>query len=170
MADKTDETNNLNKSWGGRFSKKTDKLVSDFSASIDFDKHLAKKDIEGSIAHSSMLEKIGVLTVKEKTLIHDALAEIEASIFEQSFKWDKDLEDVHMNIESALTKKVGEIGKKLHTARSRNDQVATDVRLWLKEKISNIELLLTYLRQQIVELSILEYKTIMPGFTHLQVA
>ena len=91
MADKTDETNNLNKSWGGRFSKKTDELVSDFSASIDFDKHLAKKDIEGSIAHSSMLEKIGVLTVKEKTLIHDALAEIEASIFEQSFKWDKDL-------------------------------------------------------------------------------
>ena len=170
MADKTDETNNLNKSWGGRFSKKTDKLVRDFSASIDFDKHLAKKDIEGSIAHSSMLEKIGVLTVKEKKLIHDALAEIEASIFEQSFKWDKDLEDVHMNIEAALTNKIGEIGKKLHTARSRNDQVATDVRLWLKEKISNIELLLTYLRQQIVELSILEYKTIMPGFTHLQVA
>ncbi len=156
--------------WGGRFSEATDAFVQRFTASVDFDKRMYRQDIRGSIAHSEMLAKIGVLTEAEKNSIHNGLRDIEAQIERGEFQWSVELEDVHMNIESALTQKIGIAGKKLHTGRSRNDQVATDVRLYLRDEIDVIAQELTRLQKGILELAGREADTIMPGFTHLQTA
>lgn len=156
--------------WGGRFSEATDAFVQRFTASVDFDKRMYRQDIRGSIAHSEMLAKIGVLTEAEKNSIHNGLRDIEAQIERGEFQWSVELEDVHMNIESALTQKIGIAGKKLHTGRSRNDQVATDVRLYLRDEIDVISQELTRLQKGILELAEREADTIMPGFTHLQTA
>jgi argininosuccinate lyase len=117
-----------------------------------------------------MLQKIGVLTSDERELIQKSLQEIAISINEGSFEWSEDLEDVHMNIEAALTAKIGDVGKKLHTGRSRNDQISTDVRLWLMDQIDDISSIILAVQKNIVELAVAEHDTIMPGFTHLQVA
>lgn len=156
--------------WGGRFCEATDAFVQRFTASVDFDKRLYKHDIAGSIAHATMLERVGVLSHDEKEAIIQGLTEIGRQIDEGQFQWSVALEDVHMNIESALTAKIGIAGKKLHTGRSRNDQVATDVRLYLRDEIDVIAKELTRLQQGIVELAHREADTIMPGFTHLQTA
>lgn len=156
--------------WGGRFSEATDAFVQRFTASVDFDKRLYRQDIRGSKAHAEMLCHVGVLTEAEKTAIHSGLQEIEAQIDRGEFQWSVALEDVHMNIESALTQKIGIAGKKLHTGRSRNDQVATDVRLYLRDEIDVIGQELTRLQRGILDLAQREADTIMPGFTHLQTA
>jgi argininosuccinate lyase len=156
--------------WGGRFSEATDAFVQRFTASVNFDKRLYKHDIEGSMAHATMLAEVGVLSQEEKESIIQGLSEIGQQIDAGQFPWSVALEDVHMNIESALTAKIGIAGKKLHTGRSRNDQVATDVRLYLRDEIDVIAKELTRLQQGIVELAQREADTIMPGFTHLQTA
>lgn len=163
-------SNTTNSQWGGRFSEATDAFVQRFTASVTFDQRLYKHDIQGSIAHATMLADVGVLTQDEKTAIVTALTDIQADIEAGQFTWSIALEDVHMNIESELTRRIGITGKKLHTGRSRNDQVATDIRLYLRDEIDLIAKELTRLQQGIVELAEREASTIMPGFTHLQTA
>ena len=161
------ETNNL---WGGRFNEATDAFVKIFSASVSFDKILAFYDIEGSLAHATMLEEVGVITSKELNQISDGLEKIKNEITNNKFDWSIDLEDVHMNIESRLTKIIGEAGKKLHTGRSRNDQIATDIRLYLRDQVNTITEQIERLLFALLELAEQEKATIMPGFTHLQTA
>lgn len=158
------------KPWAGRFTEATDKFVEAFTASVNFDKRLARHDIQGSKAHATMLAKIGVLTEAERDLIVDGLDEILAEIGRGEFEWSVQLEDVHMNIEARLTQRIGEVGKKLHTGRSRNDQVATDIRLYLRDELDHISLLIRRLQDALLDLAEREADTIMPGFTHLQVA
>lgn len=159
-----------NQSWGGRFSEATDAFVARFTASVDFDRRLYRQDIQGSIAHATMLAEAGVLTEAEKNQIIDGLTEIRAEIEAGKFEWSVALEDVHMNIESALTQRIGITGKKLHTGRSRNDQVATDIRLYLRDEIDAIGAELTRLQEGLIGLAERNADTIMPGFTHLQTA
>ena len=163
----SDQTNS---SWGGRFSEPTDAFVARFTASVDFDQRLYAHDIQGSIAHAKMLTKIGVLTQAECDDILRGLEEIRIEIERGDFNWSIELEDVHMNIEAALTAKIGITGKKLHTGRSRNDQVATDIRLYLRDEIDNIGAELTRLQEGLIGLAAIHSDTIMPGFTHLQTA
>ncbi|WP_020207674.1 argininosuccinate lyase [Gilvimarinus chinensis] len=158
------------KPWGGRFSEATDAFVERFTASIGFDWRLYHHDINGSIAHATMLEKVGVLSSAEKDQIITGLEEIRADIDAGNFNWSVTLEDVHMNIEAALTEKIGITGKKLHTGRSRNDQVATDIRLYLRDEIDTIAGELKRLQHGILQVAEREAETIMPGFTHLQTA
>jgi len=159
-----------NQSWGGRFSEPVDAFVARFTASVDFDKRLYKHDIQGSIAHASMLCKVGVLTDSERDAIIDGLREIQAEIEAGQFDWRVDLEDVHMNIEARLTARIGITGKKLHTGRSRNDQVATDIRLWLREEIDIILGEIERLQSGLLDQAERHAAVIMPGFTHLQTA
>lgn len=159
-----------NQQWGGRFSEATDAFVQRFTASIQFDQRLYRHDIQGSIAHATMLETAGVLTAEERDKIINGLQQVQQDIENGAIQWSIPLEDVHMNVESALTDKIGITGKKLHTGRSRNDQVATDIRLWLREEIDNIAAEMTRLQQGMVQLAASEADTIMPGFTHLQTA
>ena len=156
--------------WGGRFAEPTDAFVARFTASVDVDKRLYHHDIRGSIAHANGLRAAGVLDADERRAIVEGLEAIEAEIERGEFAWDPALEDVHMNIEARLTELVGEAGKKLHTARSRNDQVATDVRLWLRDAIGDIDLGLVQLMRGIVGLASQHTETVMPGLTHLQTA
>ena len=156
--------------WGGRFSEATDAFVAEFTASVTFDKRLYQHDIQGSCAHATMLAKVGVLTAAERDAIIDGLAAIQADIEAGRFDWRVDLEDVHMNIEARLTDRIGITGKKLHTGRSRNDQVATDIRLYLRDEIDKTRLILQRLQQGLLDLAEREAATIMPGFTHLQTA
>ena len=158
------------KPWGGRFAETTDAFVERFTASVGFDRRLALQDIRGSLAHAAMLERAGLLTASEHAAIASGLAGIRAEIEAGTFAWSVALEDVHMNIEARLTERIGIAGKKLHTGRSRNDQVATDVRLWLREEIDAITAELTRLQQALIGLAEREAATIMPGFTHLQTA
>ncbi|CAA6828581.1 MAG: Argininosuccinate lyase (EC [uncultured Thiotrichaceae bacterium] len=158
------------KPWGGRFSEATDAFVEEFTASIDFDQRMYKQDIAGSKAHASMLTKVGILTEEEKQSIHEGLDAIQQDIEAGKLGWSVSLEDVHMNIEARLTDRIGITGKKLHTGRSRNDQVATDIRLWLREHIDFINEELLRLQKGLVDLAEREAATILPGFTHLQVA
>jgi len=158
------------KPWGGRFSEATDTFVERFTASVAFDQRLYKQDIRGSVAHAEMLSKVGVLSPKEFQQIRQGLLAIQEEIDQGKFKWSVQLEDVHMNIETALTQRIGEVGKKLHTGRSRNDQVATDIRLYLRDEIAAIVEELTRLQHGLVTLAECETDTIMPGFTHLQIA
>ena len=158
------------KPWGGRFSEATDAFVERFTASVGFDYRLYHHDINGSIAHATMLAKVGVLTEAERDQIITGLEEIRAEIVAGNFNWSVSLEDVHMNIEAELTQRIGITGKKLHTGRSRNDQVATDIRLYLRDEIDAIAKELTRLQQGLLQLAEREANTIMPGFTHLQTA
>ncbi|MFN3919336.1 MAG: argininosuccinate lyase [Methylohalobius sp.] len=158
------------KPWGGRFTQLTDRFVEEFTASVGFDQRLALYDIQGSIAHAKMLCKIGVLTQAECQAIVSGLEKIAGEIERGEFPWSVALEDVHMNIEARLTELIGEAGKKLHTARSRNDQVVTDLRLWLRDQIDCIQAELKRLQSALLDLAEREAETIMPGFTHLQVA
>lgn len=158
------------KPWGGRFSEATDAFVERFTASVDFDKRLYHHDINGSIAHATMLAKVGVLSEAERNQIIAGLEEIRAEIVAGKFNWSISLEDVHMNIEAVLTQRIGITGKKLHTGRSRNDQVATDIRLYLRDEIDTIAKELTRLQQGLLLVAEREAETIMPGFTHLQTA
>ena len=160
----------LNQSWGGRFNEPVDAFVARFTASVNFDRRLFRHDIQGSIAHASMLCEVGVLTDIELEAIIGGLEAIASEIESGEFAWSIALEDVHMNIEAALTARIGDIGKKLHTGRSRNDQVATDIRLWLRDEIDAIGLRLSALQTGMIELASIESDTIMPGFTHLQTA
>ncbi len=166
MASSTDSE----KPWAGRFTEATDAFVESFTASVGFDSALAMHDIQGSIAHATMLASVGVLTDEEAVQIEKGLLDIRTDIAAGQFQWSVALEDVHMNIERALTNRIGEVGKKLHTGRSRNDQVATDVRLYLREQIDTILVQFTRLGEGLLGLAEREAETIMPGFTHLQVA
>ncbi|WP_171294727.1 argininosuccinate lyase [Acinetobacter populi] len=156
--------------WGGRFSEATDAFVAEFTASVQFDQRFYRQDIAGSIAHATMLAKVGVLTTQERDDIINGLTAIQAEIEAGQFDWRIDLEDVHMNIEARLTDRIGITGKKLHTGRSRNDQVATDIRLYLRDEIDQILALLKRLQSGILDLAAKNTDTIMPGFTHLQTA
>jgi len=158
------------KPWTGRFTEPTDAFVEAFTASVDFDRRLYRHDIAGSIAHATMLAHVGVLTDEERDAIIGGLKEIEQEIERGEFHWAISLEDVHMNIERRLTDKIGDAGKKLHTGRSRNDQVATDVRLYLRDEIDTIAAELTRLQGNLIDLAEREADTVMPGFTHLQTA
>ncbi len=158
------------KPWGGRFSEPTDQFVERFTASVSFDQRMYHHDINGSLAHAAMLAKVGVLSAEELQQIQQGLEEIRQEIEDGSFQWSVSLEDVHMNIEARLTDKIGITGKKLHTGRSRNDQVATDIRLYLRDEIKAITTELNRLQNGLIALAKREANTIMPGFTHLQTA
>lgn len=158
------------KLWGGRFSEATDEFVERFTASVTFDKRLYRADIAGSIAHATMLAKQDILTTEESEKIIQGLGQIKDEIEAGSFQWSVSLEDVHMNIEAALTKKIGDVGKKLHTGRSRNDQVATDIRLFMRDGIDTVSVAIRQVQKGIIGLAEKETETIMPGFTHLQTA
>ncbi len=166
----SDKTQDAIKPWGGRFSEPTDAFVERFTASVTFDKRLYHHDINGSIAHATMLGKVGILTAQEVTDIIKGLEGIREDIVAGRFEWSVALEDVHMNIETELTKRIGISGKKLHTGRSRNDQVATDIRLYVRDEIDTIGKELTRLQQALLDVAEREADTIMPGFTHLQTA
>jgi len=156
--------------WGGRFSEPTDAFVQRFTASEAFDRRLAVYDIAGSRAHADMLAFTGVLTADENAAIQQGLQDVLAEIEADRFIWSIALEDVHMNIEARLTELIGDVGKKLHTGRSRNDQVATDLRLYLRAELDHCRAELTRLQLGIVTLAAQHAETVMPGFTHLQVA
>jgi len=156
--------------WGGRFNEPTDAFVEAFTASVEFDQRLALVDIQGSLAHAKMLHKIGILDDDEHAAIEQGMAKISAEVSSGKFNWSVSLEDVHMNIEARLTELIGDAGKKLHTGRSRNDQVATDIRLYLREEISNCLEQIRAFQHGLLDLAEREADTIMPGFTHMQVA
>ena len=159
-----------NSAWGGRFQESTDAFVAEFTASVGFDQRLAQEDITGSRAHAAMLVKQGVLSEADGDAIARGLDAIAEEIARGEFVWDTALEDVHMNIEKRLTDRIGDAGKRLHTGRSRNDQVATDIRLYTRAAIDRILGEIRRLQAAIVALAEREAETIMPGFTHLQVA
>jgi argininosuccinate lyase len=156
--------------WSGRFSEPVAERVKRFTASVDFDRRLASADIAGSLAHARMLASVGVLSAADLSAIERGLETIRGEIERGAFAWSRDLEDVHLNIEHRLTVLVGDAGKRLHTARSRNDQVATDLRLWLRGAIDDLGGELAGLRRALLDLADRNADTIMPGFTHLQVA
>lgn len=158
------------KPWGGRFTQATDRSVEKFTESVSFDFRLYKHDIIGSIAHTRMLVKTGILSNDDGEQIITGLEKIRAEIDAGSFSWKIEREDVHMNIEAALVEMIGEPGKKLHTGRSRNDQVATDLRLYLRDELDISRELLHAVMDALVRLAESEASTIMPGFTHMQVA
>ena len=165
--------NSLNKkaqSWSGRFNEPVAELVKQYTASVNFDKRLAEFDIQGSLAHAQMLGAQGIITLEDVSKIEQGLAAILTEIHAGTFEWLLDLEDVHLNIEKRLTDKIGDAGKRLHTGRSRNDQVATDVRLWLRATTDAVLAGITELQASILDLAEQHVETIMPGFTHLQVA
>jgi argininosuccinate lyase len=160
----------VEKPWGGRFTEPTDAFVEAFTASVTFDKRLYAHDIAGSIAHARMLAHVGVLTEEESNAIVEGLGAIREEIERGEFDWSISREDVHMNIEARLIEHVGDVGKKLHTGRSRNDQVATDIRLYLRDELGTILTELKRLQSALVKMAEQEADTIMPGFTHLQTA
>ena len=160
----------LNQSWSGRFNQPLDEFISSFAASVQFDKRLYKEDISGSIAHAEMLAQVEILTEIECSLIVDGLKSIEEDIEKGTFVWSNELEDVHMNIEAALTRRVGDVGKKLHTGRSRNDQVATDLRLFVRQEIDCIATIINNIQAALLDVAEREAETVMPGFTHMQAA
>ncbi|HEX4928081.1 MAG TPA: argininosuccinate lyase [Burkholderiales bacterium] len=156
--------------WSGRFKEPLDERVKRFNASVGFDRRLARQDIEGSLAHARMLAAQGILTKRDLTAIERGLARIRREIDEGRFRWSVDAEDVHLNIERRLTALIGEAGKRLHTARSRNDQVATDLRLWLRGEIDEIRDSTAALQRELLAQAERHAALVMPGFTHLQVA
>ncbi|NHQ87069.1 argininosuccinate lyase [Iodobacter sp. HSC-16F04] len=158
------------KMWSGRFNEPVTELVKRYTASVDFDKRMAEVDIQGSLAHATMLNKVGVLSVEDLKSIQGGMADILNEIREGTFEWSLDLEDVHMNIERRLTQMIGDAGKRLHTGRSRNDQVATDIRLYLRGAIDLLVGLVHELQVSLIDLAEKNASTVMPGFTHLQVA
>lgn len=169
----TEKVNSLNKkdtSWSGRFNEPVAELVKKYTASVGFDYRLAAYDIQGSIAHARMLSEQAIISTQDFAAIEQGLQEIAQEIEAGQFEWLLDLEDVHLNIEKRLTDKIGDAGKRLHTGRSRNDQVATDVRLWLRATTDQVIAGLQKLQHSLLDLAEKHYDTVMPGFTHLQVA
>ena len=156
--------------WSARFSEPVSDLVKRYTASVFFDHRLASVDIQGSLAHAEMLAHQKIISAQDYADIQRGMTQIQAEIAEGKFEWLLDLEDVHLNIEKRLTELVGDAGKRLHTGRSRNDQVATDIRLYLRAAIDDITVLLRELRMALVDLAEKNADTIMPGFTHMQVA
>jgi argininosuccinate lyase len=158
----------VKKPWSGRFINKTSAIVESFSESVSFDKRLWRYDIEGSIVHAMMLGRQGIISPKEAEIIVNGLREIASDIEGGRFRFSEGLEDIHMNIEAALIKKAGAVGKKLHTARSRNDQIALDMRLYLREETKEILSLIKKFQKTLLEIARRHLNTIMPGFTHTQ--
>src|SRR5690606_4545662 len=156
--------------WSARFSEPVSDLVKRYTASVFFDKRLAPFDIQGSLAHAEMLAHQGIISAQDHADIQRGMSQIRDEIEADSFEWLLDLEDVHLNIEKRLTELVGDAGKRLHTGRSRNDQVATDIRLYMRAAVDDIVSLLTDLRRALLDLAEQHADTILPGFTHLQVA
>lgn len=167
---KTSSLNQKAEAWSGRFNEPVAELVKRYTASVDFDKRLARFDIQGSVAHARMLGAQGIISMQDVAAIEQGLAEILQEIEADQFEWLLDLEDVHLNIEKRLTDKIGDAGKRLHTGRSRNDQVATDVRLWLRATVDDVLAGIKALQTALLDLAEQHVDTIMPGFTHLQVA
>ncbi|MDO4288207.1 MAG: argininosuccinate lyase [Eubacterium sp.] len=158
----------MSKMWGGRFNKSTDTMTDDFNSSISFDQRLYRQDIKGSMAHAKMLGKQKIITPEESELIIKTLGEILADIEAGKVEFSIDMEDIHMNVESILTERIGDTGKKLHTGRSRNDQVATDMRLYVKDACAELQADIRSLAMTLLDLANKHTKTIMPGYTHLQ--
>ena len=158
------------KLWGGRFEKATDKKVDDFNSSIRFDQRMYRQDITGSIAHARMLGKQGIISLEDSQLIIKTLSEILSDIEDGKVEFEIDAEDIHMNVEKILIERIGDTGKRLHTGRSRNDQVALDIRMYVKDEIVEIKAMLTELIETLLNLAEELTKTIMPGYTHLQKA
>ena len=156
------------KLWGGRFRKETDTLVNDFNSSIQFDCRMYREDIEGSIAHATMLADCGIISVEDKEQIIQGLKDILADVEAGKIEFTADNEDIHMNVESLLTERIGAAGKRLHTARSRNDQVAVDLRLFLRREIDEIVQQILDLQQAVLDQAKQHQETVMPGYTHLQ--
>lgn len=173
MADLDKNKNSLDnkdQAWSARFAEPVAELVQRYTASVDYDKRMALVDIQGSLAHAEMLAAQKIISADDWSQIQKGMAQIRSEIEAGTFVWELALEDVHLNIEARLTKLVGDAGKRLHTGRSRNDQVATDIRLWLRGAIDEIQVELTHLRSGFLGLAEKHADTIMPGFTHLQVA
>ncbi|MEC8588063.1 MAG: argininosuccinate lyase [Pseudomonadota bacterium] len=166
----SDNSGDITKLWGGVFTESTDEFVERFTESVSFDYRLYPYDIEGSIAHARMLQKAGILSQTDAREIIEGLEGIRSDIERGTFDWQVALEDVHMNIEAALTKRIGDTGKKLHTGRSRNDQVATDIRLFVRHEIDRTAAIISELQAALLDLAEREAETVMPGFTHLQTA
>ena len=158
------------KLWGGRFEKATDKKVDDFNSSIRFDQRLYKQDITGSIAHARMLGKQGIISLEDSELIIKTLSEILTDVENGKVEFEIDAEDIHMNVEKILIERIGDTGKRLHTGRSRNDQVALDIRMYVKDEILEINKMLSELVETLLKLAKEHTRTIMPGYTHLQKA
>ena len=156
------------KAWGGRFDQATDPRVERFTESISFDARLAAVDLRGSAAHAKMLAKVGLITSDEATLICGTLQEIGGEISRGEFAWKTELEDIHMHIESALIARIGDVGRKLHTGRSRNDQVATDLKLYVRDALAELDVLLEDLQRAFIERAERDVAIILPGYTHLQ--
>jgi len=156
--------------WSARFSEPVSDLVKRYTASVDFDKRLAHFDIQGSLAHAKMLSTVGVISSSDYADIERGMAQISNEINQGKFQWLLDLEDVHLNIEKRLVEIIGDAGKRLHTGRSRNDQVATDIRLWLRNELDQLIELLQQIRHALARVALEHAETILPGFTHLQVA
>ena len=166
----TEQFSNKSEAWSARFNEPVSELVKRYTASVFFDKRLALFDIEGSLAHAEMLAAQGIITLDDRAAIDGGMAQIKGEIEAGTFTWLLDLEDVHLNIEKRLTELVGDAGKRLHTGRSRNDQVATDIRLYVRAAIDDIVALLQSLRTALTDLAEQHADVILPGFTHMQVA
>ena len=158
----------MEKMWAGRFQKTLDKKADDFNSSLRFDCRMYKQDIQGSIAHATMLEKQGILSAEDKTQIIDGLKGILSDIQNGNLPFDDNAEDIHMFIEAELTKRIGDAGKRLHTARSRNDQVAVDIRLYLRDESEEVLALIQSLMKAVVDKAEESVDCIAPGYTHLQ--
>tara|TARA_R110000850_G_C9996329_1_gene468414 strand:- start:43025 stop:44446 length:1422 start_codon:yes stop_codon:yes gene_type:complete len=165
-----DQFANKSQAWSARFSEPVSDLVKRYTASVGFDQRMAQVDIQGSLAHADMLESIGLISTDDLQAIQRGMQQILQEIQDGQFEWSIDLEDVHLNIEKRLVELIGDAGKRLHTGRSRNDQVATDIRLWLRAEIDTSLELLRQLRHNLAALALKHAETILPGFTHLQVA
>ncbi|MBP8022258.1 MAG: argininosuccinate lyase, partial [Azonexus sp.] len=164
-------TSNANQyTWAGRFSEPVSDLVKRYTASVDFDQRMWRQDIRGSLAHARMLARQNIISAQDLADIERGMAQVTEEIEGGKLDWSIDLEDVHLNIEKRLTALIGDAGKRLHTGRSRNDQVATDIRLYLRDAIDDIQVLLKQFRTALVDLAEKEAATPLPGFTHLQVA
>jgi argininosuccinate lyase len=166
----TSQFDKKTQAWSARFSEPVSKAVQRYTASVSFDKRLAHADIAGSLAHADMLAAQGIISAQDLTDIQRGMTQIRAEIDAGTFEWKLELEDVHLNIEARLTELIGLAGKRLHTGRSRNDQIATDIRLWLRGTIDDAQSALTALRKALLDLAEQHANTILPGFTHLQVA
>ena len=167
---KTPSNKKNRETWSGRFEEPVSKLVQRYTASVGFDQRLAEYDIQGSSAHAQMLADSGIITAKDLAKIEKGLRQIQKEIHNGTFDWRLELEDVHLNIEKRLTTLIGDAGKRLHTARSRNDQIATDVRLYMRASIDDIIKLITAMQLSILDLAEENVNTVMPGLTHLQIA
>ncbi|HPR07573.1 MAG TPA: lyase family protein, partial [Denitromonas sp.] len=170
MADQQSNRDDASKAWSGRFSEPVSALVMRYTASVFFDQRMAAQDIRGSLAHARMLARQGIIGTDDLADIERGLGQVRDEIERGEFAWSLQDEDVHLNIEKRLTALIGDAGKRLHTGRSRNDQVATDIRLWLRDAIDQILALLTDYQRALLDLAETHAATPLPGFTHLQVA